>query len=119
MSDSDVSPKQDERNHCQSRSHSPVSPGYAGETLAERKERALAEAAVPVEPPGGRPWAAPADPEPPAQESVPAGEAAPAAQAAAPAAPPPEQAPGAQGAETAAPSTPPAQGTGPAWAPSA
>ena len=103
MSDSDGSPQRDDSHHCRSRSRSPVSAGYVGETVAEREERRLAGAAVPVRPPVQQPRAAPADPEPPAQEPVPAEEAAPAAQAAAPAAPPPEEAPGAQGAETAAP----------------
>ena len=86
MSDSDGSPKRDDRHHRLSRFRSPVSPGYPGETLAEREERRLAEAAVPVRPPARQPQAAPADPELPAKAPVPAGEADPAAQAAAPAA---------------------------------
>ena len=120
MSDSDGSSQRDDRHHRRSRSCSPVSLGCAGETLAEREERRLAEATVPVGPPAGQPQAAPNDPEPPAQDSVPAGEAAPAAQAAAPAAPPPEEAQDSQGAETAAlasraaaPSTRPARREGP------
>ena len=66
MSDSDGSPQRDYRHHRRSHSRSPVSPGCAGETLAEREERRLAEAAVPVEPPAMQPQAAPDDPEPPA-----------------------------------------------------
>ena len=89
MSDSDGSPQRDDRHHRRSRSRSPVSPGCAGETLAEREEQPLAQAAVPVGPPAEEPQAATNDPEPPAQEPVPAGVAAPATQAAAPAAPPP------------------------------
>ena len=89
MSDSDGSPQQDNRHHRRSRSRSPVSPGCAGENLAEREEQQLAEAAVAVGPPAEEPQAATTDPEPPAQEPVPAGVAAPATQAAAPAAPPP------------------------------
>ena len=88
MSDSDGSPQRDDRHHRRSRSRSPVSPGCVGVTLAEREERPLAKAAVPVERQAGQPQAAPADPKPPAQDPVPAGEAAPAAQAAAPANPP-------------------------------
>ena len=77
MSDSDGSPQRDNGHHRRSRSRSPVSPGYAGETLAEREEPRLVEAAVLVRQPAGHPRAAPADPEPPAQEPVPAEEAAP------------------------------------------
>ena len=133
MSDSDGSPQQGDRHHRRSRSRSPVSPQCAGEILAEREERRLVEAAMPVGPPAGQPRVALADPKPPAQEHVPAEQAAPAAQAAAPSAPPQEEAPGAQGAETASPAsratapaghtaspgTLPARGTGPPWAPSA
>ena len=54
-------------------------PRRAEETLAEREERWLAEAALPVGQPAGPPQAAPNQPGPPAQEPVPAGEAAPAA----------------------------------------
>ena len=61
MSDSDGSPQRDDRHHRRSRSRSPVSPGCAGETLAEREERRLAEVAVPVGPPAGQPRAAYAD----------------------------------------------------------
>ena len=62
MSDSDGSLQRDDR-----RSRSPrVSPGCAGETLAEREERRLAVAAAPVGPPAEQPQAAPNDPEPPA-----------------------------------------------------
>ena len=103
MSESDGSPQRDDRHHCRSRSRSPVSPGCAGEALAEREERRLAEAAVPVGPPAGQPRAAPANPEMSTQEPAPGQETTPAAQAANPATPPPEGAPGAQGAETAAP----------------
>ena len=48
MSDSDGSPQRDDRHHRRSRSRSPVSPGCAEETLAEREERRLAEAVVPA-----------------------------------------------------------------------
>ena len=102
MADSDGSLGRDDRHHRRSRSRSPVSsPEWTGETLAEREERRLAEAAV-VGPPL------------PAREPGPAETAAPAAQAASPAAPP---RPDAQEAETAAshaaapaaaPGTPPA-----------
>ena len=102
MADSDGSLGRDDRHHRRSRSRSPVSsPEWTAETLAEREERRLAEAAV-VGPPL------------PAREPGPAETAAPAAQAASPAAPP---RPDAQEAETAAshaaapaaaPGTPPA-----------
>ena len=58
MSDSEGSPQQDDRHHRRSRSRSPVSPERAEETPAEREERRLAEAAVPVGPPAGQPQAA-------------------------------------------------------------
>ena len=133
MSDSNGSTQRDDRHHRRSRSRSLVSPGYAGETLAEREERQLAEAAAPVGPPAGQPRAAPANPEPSTQGPAPTEETAPTAQAANPAAPPPEGAPGAQRAETAAraghatsstdhaaaPVTPPAQAVAPARAPGA
>ena len=130
MSDSDGSPKRDNRHHRRSRFRSPVSPGCAGKTFAEPEKRRLAEAAVPVGPPAGQPRAAPADTEPSTRGPAPAEEAPPAAQAASPAAPPPEWAPGVQGAETAAPAshataltaapgTPPARGVAPARAPGA
>ena len=130
MSDFDGSPQRDDRHHRRSCSRSPVSPGCAGETLAEREERGLAEAAVLVGSPVGQPRAAPANTEPSTRGPAPAEETAPAAQAANPAAPPPEGAPGAQEAETAAPAsraaapitspgTPPAQGWAPARAPGA
>ena len=61
MSDSDGSPQRDDRHHRRSRSRSPVSPEGAGETPAEREERWLAEAAVPVGPLAGQPRAASAD----------------------------------------------------------
>ena len=96
MSDSDCSPQRDDRHHCRSRSRSPVSPGCAGETLAEREERRLAEAAVPVEPPAGQPQTASADTGPSTRGPAPAEETAPAAQAAIPTAPPPHGASGAQ-----------------------
>ena len=129
MSDSNGSPQRDDRHHRRSRSRSPVSPGCAGETLAEGEERRLAEPAAPIGPPARQPRAAPADAEPSIQGPAPAEETAPAAKAASPAAPPPECAPGAQGAETAAPAcrataltaaprTTPAQGSAPARAPS-
>ena len=130
MSDSDGSPVRDDRQNRQSRSRSPVSPEWAGETPAKRKERRLAEAAVPVRPPGGQPQAASADTGLSTQGPGPAEETAPAAQAASPAAPPREGAPGARGAETAAaasrsaaptaaPGAPPARGIAPAQDPGA
>ena len=113
MADSDGSLGRDDRHHRRSRSRSPVSsPEWTGETLGEREERRLAEAAV-VGPP------------PPAREPGPAETAAPAAQAASPAAPP---RPDAQEAETAAshaaapaaaPGTPQARGAAPAQEPDA
>ena len=75
MADSDGSPQRDNSHHRRSRSRSPVSPEWMGETPAERQERRLAEAAVLVGPPQ------------PAQEPEPAEVTAPAAQAASPAAP--------------------------------
>ena len=51
MADSDGSPQRDDRHHRWSRSRSPVSPEWTGETPAEREERRLAEAAVLVGPP--------------------------------------------------------------------
>ena len=105
MSDSEGSSQPDDRHHRRSRSRSPVSPGYAGETVAEREQRWLAGAAVLVGPPAGQPQAAPNDPELLAKEPLPAEEAAPAAQAAAPAAPPPEEARDAHKIETAAPTS--------------
>ena len=51
MADSDGSPQQDDRHHRRSRSRSPASPEWKGETPAEREERRLAEAAVLVGPP--------------------------------------------------------------------
>ena len=133
MSDSDGSPQRDDRHHRRSGSRSPVSPGCAGGTFAEREERQLAEAAVPVRPPAGQAGGAPTDPEPAAQEPALTEETAPAAQATNPADLPAEGAPGAQGGEiaapagrataptdhAAAPSTLPAQGVAPAWAPNA
>ena len=95
MADSDGSPQRDDRHHRWSRSRSPASPEWTGETLAEREERRLAEAAVLVGPP------------PLAREPEPAEVTAPAAQAARPAAPPREGAPDAQEAETAAPQAKP------------
>ena len=84
MADSDASPQRDDRHHSWSRSRSPVSPEWTGETPAEREERRLAEAAVLVGPPL------------PAQEPEPGEVTAPAAQAASPAAPPREGAPDAR-----------------------
>ena len=79
MSDSDGSPQRDDCYHRRSRSRSPVSPGCAGETLAEREERRLAEAAVLVGPPAGKPRAASADTRPSIRGPAPAEETAPAA----------------------------------------
>ena len=70
MADSNGSPNRDDRHHRRSRSRSPVSPEWTGETPTEREERRLAEAAVLV----GLP--------PPTQEPEPAEVTAPAAQAA-------------------------------------
>ena len=103
MSDSNGSPGQDDRHHRRSRSRTPVSPGYAGETSAEREERQLAEAAVTVWPPAEQPQADRSDPKPQVPDPMPAGKAAPAAQVAASAAPPPGGAPEAHGAAAAAP----------------
>ena len=125
MSDSDGSPQQNDRHHRRSRSRSPVSLEAAGETPAEREERWLAEAAVPVGPPAGQPRAASAHTGPSTQEPEQAELTAPAAQTASPAAPPREGAPDARGAETAArashaaaptanPGTPPTRGVAPA-----
>ena len=123
MSDIDGSPERDDRHHRRTRSRSPVFPEGAGETPAEREERWLAEAAVPVRPPAGPPQTASADTGLSTQE--PAEATATAAQTASPAAPPQEGAPDARGAETAAPashaaaptaapSTPPTRGVPPA-----
>ena len=65
MSDTDGSPQGADRHHCRSCSRSPVSPGYAGETLVEREERRLAEAALPVGPPAEQPQSPPNDSKPP------------------------------------------------------
>ena len=51
MADCDGSPQQDGRHHRRSCSRSRASPEWRGETLAEREERRLAEAAVLVGPP--------------------------------------------------------------------
>ena len=118
MADSNGSPQRDDRHHRLSRSRSPVSPEWKGETPAEREERRLAEATVLVGPP------------PPAQEPDQVEVTAPLAQAASRAAPPREGAPDAQEAETAAPashaaaptaapSTPPTRGVAPAQEPGA
>ena len=53
MSNSDGSPPRDNRHHPRSRSRPPIFPECMGETPAERKERRLAEAAVPVGLPTG------------------------------------------------------------------
>ena len=74
MSDSDGSLQRDNRHHRWSRSRFPVSPGCAGDSLAAREERRLAEAVVPVRPRTGQPWAAPANPKLPAEEPRPAEE---------------------------------------------
>ena len=105
MSDSEGSPQWDDRHHRRSRFRSPVSPEWAGETPAEREERRLAEAVVPVRPPAGQPRAASADTGPSTQEAEPAEVTTRAAQAASPAAPPREGTPDARGAETAAPAS--------------
>ena len=105
MADSDGSPVRDARHHRRSRSRSPVSPEWTGETPAEREERRLAEAAVLVGPPAGQPRVACADTGPSTQEPEPAEVNAPAAQAASPAAPPREGAPDAREVETAAPAS--------------
>ena len=105
MSDSDGSPQQDDRHHCRSRSRSPISPKWPGETPAAREEQGLAEAAVPVGPPAGQPRAASSDTGLSTHGPGPAEETAPAAQAASPAAPPREGALDARGAETAAPAS--------------
>ena len=105
MADSDGSPQRDDRHHHRPRSRSPASPERTGETLAEREERRLGEAAVLVGPPLPAP-----EPEP--------------AEMTAPAAPPRKGAPDAQQAKTAAPAshaaaptaapgTPPTQGGSP------
>ena len=130
MSDSDGSPQRDDRHHGRSRSRSSVSPEWAGETPAEREERRLAEAAVPVGPPAGQPRAAFADTGPLIQGPGLAEETTLAAQAASTAAPPLEGAPGARGDETAAPASrvaaptaapdaPPARGVAPVQDPGA
>ena len=72
MADSDGSPQRDNRHHRRSRSRSPVSPEWAGETPAEREERRQAEAAMLVGPPAGQPRAASADTGPSTQEPKPA-----------------------------------------------
>ena len=93
MAASDGSPQRDDLHHRRSRSRSPVSPEWTGETPAEREERRLAEAAVLVGPP------------PPAEEPEPDEVTVPGAQAASPVAPPRKEAPDAQEAETAAPAS--------------
>ena len=118
MAKTDGSPQRDDCHHRRSRSRPPASPVWTGETLAEREERRLAEAAVLV----GLP--------PLAREPEPAELTAPAAVAASPAAPPREGATDAQEAETAAPAShaaaptaapgkPPTQGVAPAQEPGA
>ena len=130
MADSDGSPKRDDRHHRRSRSGSPVSPKWAGETPAEREERRLAEAAVLAGLPAGQRRAASADTGPWTLELEPAEVTAPAAQAASPAAPPREGAPDVRGAQTAAsashaaaqtaaPGTPPTRGVALAQEPGA
>ena len=130
MSDSDGPPQRDDCHHRQSRSHSPVSPEWAGETPAEREERRLAETAVQVGPPAERPQAASADTGPSTQGPGPAKETDPAAQEASPATPLRDGTAGARGAETAAPTgraaaltaapgAPPARGVAPAQDPGA
>ena len=105
MLDSDGSPQRDDRERRRSCSRSPVSPGCAGETPAEREERRLAEAVVPIGPPAGQPQAASGDTRPSTRGPAAAEETTLAVQAASPAAPPPEGATGAQGAATAAPAS--------------
>ena len=79
MSSSDAPPQRDDRHLRWFRSCSPVSPEGAGETPAEREERWLAEAAVPVGPLAGQPRAASAYTGLSTQEPEPAEVAAPAA----------------------------------------
>ena len=79
MSDSDGSPQRDDRHQRRSRSRSPVSPGCAGQTLAEREEWRLAEAAVPVGQLVRQPRAASADTWLSTRGPTPAEETAPAA----------------------------------------
>ena len=121
MADSDSSLQRDDRHHRRSRSRSPVSPDWAGETPAEREERRLAEVAVLVGPSAGRPRAGSAHTGLLTQEPELAEVTAPTTPTASPAAPPREGAPDARGAETAAPAshaaapiaspgTPPTQG---------
>ena len=105
MTDSDGSPQRDDRHHRRSRSRSPVSLEWTGETPAEREERRVAEAAVLVGPPAGQPRAASADTGPSTQEPEPAEVTAPAAKTTSPAAPLRGGAPDARGAETAAPAS--------------
>ena len=130
MADSDGSPQRDDCHHRRSRSRSPVSPEWTGETPTEREEWRLAEPAVLVGPPAGQPRAASANTRPSTQEPEPAKVTAPAAQAAGPAVPPWEGAPDARGLETAAPAshaaaptaapgTPPTRGVAPAQEPGA
>ena len=93
MSDSNGSPQRDDRHHLRSCSRSPVPSELAGETPADREERRMAEAAVPVGPLLGQPRAASPDTGPSTQGPEPAEVTAPAAQTASPAAPPREGAP--------------------------
>ena len=72
MADADGSPLRDDCHHRRSRSRSPVSPEWTGETPAEREERRLAEAAVLVGPPAGQLRAASVDTGPSPQEPEPA-----------------------------------------------
>ena len=88
MADSDGSPQRDDRHHRRSRSRSPVSPEWTGETPAEGEEQRLAEAAVLVGPSAGQPRVASADTGPSTQEPEPAEVTTPAAQAASPPATP-------------------------------
>ena len=106
MADSDGSPQRADRHHRKSRSPSPVSPEWTGETPAEHEERRLAEAAVLVGPPAGQPQAASADTEQSAQGSEPAEVTAPAAQIASPAAPAPGWGPRRAGDGDRSPSVP-------------
>ena len=73
MADSDGSPQRDDRHHRRSRSRSPASPKWTAETLAEREERRLAEAAVLVgpPPPAREPEPAEVTAPPPEQQALP------------------------------------------------
>ena len=73
IAESDGSPQRDDRHHCRSRSRSPASPDWEGETLAECEERRLAEAAqlVGPQPPAREPEPAEVTAPPPKQQALP------------------------------------------------